>query len=828
MRSRLILVAIAACSAWFSVPAFAQTTDTAPVAFDDEILNSKRNMMSGPATALDHARAAEDVARAGPISPEQSIAIATAYWLQAEALNRLNEPNDAAPLVQRALGLLGPSSGDTKLKGDLILAQGRIARVLRDDELALKSFHTAHDIFVSLEQTRYQAIALQSLGSIYLDARDYKRALDFYERASEAHQGDPALDLASFNNRAQTHREIGHYGQSIELYTAAFGLAESLDSPMLKARTKSNIALSHLLTGDFEQALIDVEDSVSFIEETDASEWRPIILGVKGQVLGAMGDHKAAVQIFNLVFAGQDLTQTNTTYRDLHRAAYESYRNLENSAKALVHLEAFKRLDDSARDLAASANNVLVAAEFDFATQELEIVKLNAAQLRNSIALERSATQQQRLILIAGALFAVTIAIALGWGLFQTRASNARIAKVNASLEKTNTALDQANQVKTAFLATTSHELRTPLNGVLGIAQVMLADDGLSDEQRENVESIRGAGDSLLAVVSDILDVATIESGKFEITNSATNIAKIANDVNDLFRVTADDKNITLQVDMGDCPTTLMSDAMRMRQLLVNLVSNAVKFTESGSVQVHFKTLLQDGGEWLRIEVRDTGIGIPTDQLEAVFEPFHQVENGRTRRFGGTGLGLSICRKICRALNGNISVQSQVGHGTQFEIILPLNRLAPQTPDQDAGNERKIQSVADLDVLVVEDNLLNRTVIKALIDTRVASVTLAEDGVEALAALQERRFDLILMDKQMPNMDGITATKTIRAMTNGAENIYITAVTADAYDGAREELLECGMDDYLAKPVDADTLHDALQWAVDRGLRHQTRKGEAA
>lgn len=805
-----------------------QAAPMAVAAFDEVLLDAKKQMMGDPSAALHHARAAEDIARASAPSEEQTRQIAQAYWLQAEALNRLNRPGEAAPLVQRALGLIGEEAATTKLGGDLVLAQGRIARVLRDDQLALSSFHQAHDIFAALGATRYQAISLQSLGSIYQDARDYERVIDFYQRASAIHEGDPALDLASFNNRANALRELGRYSEALKLTASALALADNLDSPILRARILSNIASIDITAGDFVEALKKAEEALVLLEANGGKEWRPVVLGIKAQALTASGEHAAAAAIFDRIFEDLERDTATAPFRDIHDAAYKVYKRLGRSNDALVHLETFKTIDDSARELAADANNVLKAAEFDFATQELAIAQLQAARLKDEIALRKAGLAQRTTLLGSVIVLVLLVVAGLGWVLIGVRRSRRKIAEARDRLAESNTALDKANQAKTAFLAATSHEIRTPLNGILGMAQVMAESEDLSAAVLEQVEAISGAGNTLLAVVNDILDVATLESGDFHVAESPTDIVRVAGQVVGLFQEQADAKGIGLHLDTAGCPGLIISDEMRLRQVLFNLISNGIKFTSAGDVRVVIAPRQSVDGESLSIAVADSGIGIPDEQRESIFAAFHQVDGKRTRKFGGAGLGLAICRHITTALRGTISVQSQVGEGSRFEVLLPLQRAATPSQQRRAPAADAKTALDQLDVLVVEDNLLNRTVIKALLEKKVASMTLAEDGVQGIAALSEGTFDIVLMDKQMPNMDGLTAITTIRASDGPLAETYIVAITADAYDGAREELLTAGADDYLAKPVNLDTLVEALERSIDRGLTHRPHDDAAA
>ena len=269
-----------------------------------------------------------------------------------------------------------------------------------------------------------------------------------------------------------------------------------------------------------------------------------------------------------------------------------------------------------------------------------------------------------------------------------------------------------------------------------------------------------------------------------------------------------------------------MTDEMRLRQILFNLTSNAIKFTNRGRVTVTFAARETDGANRLHIDVADTGIGIPDTEFEHIFETFSQVDQGAARQFGGTGLGLAICRRLARAMGGDVTVTSVLGKGSVFSISLPLEAphyARPPTPETAATPAARAapRQLCELEVLLVEDNLINRKVVEQLLSPVVGEIDVAEDGVQGVEAVQTKHYDVVLMDKQMPNMDGVTATKTIRSMTGPAKDVYIIAVTADAFEGEKERLIAQGMDDYIAKPVNQDMLVQAILAGLEKGLKHR-------
>jgi len=373
-----------------------------------------------------------------------------------------------------------------------------------------------------------------------------------------------------------------------------------------------------------------------------------------------------------------------------------------------------------------------------------------------------------------------------------------------------NTA-EKANKAKSAFLATMSHELRTPLNGITGMAQLM-EDTGLDDRQRNYLHSLRSSGEVLLSLVNDILDFSKIEAGALEIDHHAFSLHTAVKTVEQLIQAQARSKGLEtkLHIDVDE-GSYFWGDGAKLTQVLTNLAGNAVKFTDEGEIDISIKTVETTPSDALLIfEVIDTGIGIPKEQLDNLFNAFTQVDTSISRRFGGTGLGLAISSGLIETMGGDrIHVESQVGKGTRFyfELRLPKSK-APQkvcapAPQSDTGKE--------LSILVVEDNKINRTVAKGLLEKMGHEVSLANDGQEGVDAVEERDFDLILMDIHMPRLNGLEATKQIRSHENRLKaNVPILALTADVMQDSIEEYARHGMQGYVAKPVRREALLDAL------------------
>ncbi len=379
-------------------------------------------------------------------------------------------------------------------------------------------------------------------------------------------------------------------------------------------------------------------------------------------------------------------------------------------------------------------------------------------------------------------------------------------------------AAEAADRAKSNFLAMMSHEIRTPLNSVLGFADLMLGTP-LDATQREHLRTIRSSGDALLVLLNDILDFSKIESGRMEVEIVATDLACCVREVLELYQLDAAEKKIALRSAISaDVPSHVLTDSSRLRQILVNLVGNAVKFTAAGEVRVAISLVAPN----LRFVVTDTGIGITGEQRERLFQPFTQADSSTTRRFGGTGLGLAISRRLAVLLGGHLDLADHAGPGSAFFFELPAR---PASVDQVAAlvgpPEVELffleadgpQAGPPRRVLVVDDNVLNRRLTSKLLEQLGAETDTAASAEESFAKLATERFDLVLMDVQMPGMDGLEATRRIRAeeAAGGRAPAIIAALTADAMVGDRERCLAAGMNDYLTKPLRREALARVLR-----------------
>ena len=430
----------------------------------------------------------------------------------------------------------------------------------------------------------------------------------------------------------------------------------------------------------------------------------------------------------------------------------------------------------------------------------------STATFLNDIAIDRGLIVGPRLIAFGFAFLILALAMSLAHRFHRTyRELEILRRDLEDRVEERTQQLFEANQAKSRFLATMSHEMRTPLNGVIGLTQLMLRTE-LSSVQRDYARKTLASGDALLALIDDVLDFSKIEAGKLTLDARPFVLRDVVEQSIELLATAAADKGLVLSFAIDDTtPEAVIGDPNRLRQILVNLIGNAVKFTERGAVRVASEAR----GDRLYFRVRDTGVGIAEDRLDRLFDAFTQVDAADRKLRGGTGLGLAICRRLCEAMGGTIWVESEAGHGSVFHFT--IEAVPAAAPASTSGPEHPQAGLPPLRLLLAEDDAVNLTVVRGMLKHLGLRADVAGNGLEVLEALDRQVYDAVLLDIQMPELDGLETARRIRRQPTAGQPPWLIAMTAHAVKGDRERCLAAGMDDYVSKPLKLDELRAALE-----------------
>jgi signal transduction histidine kinase/tetratricopeptide (TPR) repeat protein len=664
-------------------------------AFDRFVAHAQTLMMAHPDGALEDARHAAAIAEPRKNTRRYAEAMATALWLEAEALTRTGDISGARDAAGTASRFAANDGKLTKLDGDLALSRARIGESSGDYATALKNYQQAHAIFTKLGIARSQSLALLGLGDLYEKARDFAREIRYYREADQIYSGDPAITLAAANNLGFAYEQMGRYGEAIPRFQKALEIATALNSPILQGSILNNLAISFARAGKLTDAQRAADRALAVVKNRDEDGEGRFAWGAKAEIEYKHGDLYLAATDLQKAFHDVDLKTTTPTFRDMHEIAYKVYRAEGNFPLAMAHLEAFKRLDDQGRSLASSANLALLGAQFDFARQDLEIEHLKSAELERDIRLRKSQAEFQTVMFAAIVLAAVLLLLWIAWRHALLNRHRNAIAQKNTELMKTLSERDgeierrievesqlrlamqaaqQASRAKSHFLANMSHELRTPLNAIIGFSELMLSARMKQEKSRDYAANIAEGGRHLLAVLNNVLDMARIESGKVELEDHVVRLGDVVDHALSVLGGAEAHAGKEIR-SSGEGDIFVRGDEVRLRQAVINLVSNAVKFTSDGGV---IEIRIERVSDGVDLVVQDNGEGIPEDKLPIIMEPFGQAESTYARTHGGVGLGLPIVKSLIELHGGRFMIESDFGHGTVARLHLPEDRVVDE------------------------------------------------------------------------------------------------------------------------------------------------------
>ena len=681
---------------------------------------------------------------------------------------------------------------------------------------ALEHLQTAMSFAEQQDNRRLVGAAYFSLGSFFIkvekldDAERYfLKALPIFEEINER-RGVAVL----YGSLGIIYQQKGELDLGIEYLNRNIEIFHELGDYL-------SLAESYLIMAQFEKQLGNTDDALEhlntarvYAETAKDMNKKTLILLETGLVFLERKDFAKAEMNFNEALLLAHSLEVKENELKVHEAFVSLYKEMGDAEKSLWHLEHYNEVRDQLYPVTYGEDLLKIQTQFEAERREGELNSLRRIQAENTLEMERERTRLNTAIATIVFVLLLVGVMALRYN------SKAQAAKQmllhNRQLLEIGKELEHVNRVKSDFLANTSHEIRTPLNGILGMV-ALLSRSNMTKNQKEQVRAIDLSGKKLLDLVNDLLDLTKIEAGKIEIIYAPMSMAEALAPEIAIWEDMARAEGLGFKVEMDtDLPYKVTGASARIIQVLTNLIGNAVKFTESGSVRLGISIEKDFGQEvLLHFEVEDTGIGIAENKLAHLFERFSQIDSGLSRSFQGTGLGLAISRDLVRIMNGSIGVKSVEGKGSTFWFRLPMHINERERPRSEMESRSTKQDLAghllSLNVLVAEDNAINQAVIKGMLEHLGHTAIFAGNGEEVVAKVTSVLPDVILMDIQMPVMDGQEATKEIRKMNGNVAHIPIVAITANAMAGDAEKFIKLGMDAYLAKPVNIDRLQRTLE-----------------
>lgn len=630
----------------------------------------------------------------------------------------------------------------------------------------------------------------------------------------------------SYQFSSEIYSELKQLDKAKQYAKKALHFANTSGYPTLVHNSHNSMAKILIQSKEYEMALVHIDSALGISPDCDCKYIKEKDLTEKGNILNKMGRFNEALEVLEplkeIDFGGVFLNNNylaETYYnlgdyenalkqadyamkpftfidekRDAYSIKYKSWQALGDYKKAFENFELFHNLNDSIINMQSEQRVVQIDMENQYEKEKLE------AELNFQTQITQQKATKNLLMVLGGG--AILFALALFIRLRHSR-------KTKEIIEAEKQKAQASERAKHQFLANMSHEIRTPMNAIKGMTDILIRRQPKAD-QKEYLEGIKQSSDSLLVIINDILDISKIEANKIELEHETFSVTNLLKNVHSVMKFKAEEKGLELKKSISSENLTVKGDATRLRQILFNLIGNAIKFTEKGVVTTKITSEKEGNTVHLHFTVSDTGIGIEEDRIEKIFRSFEQAYSDTSRKFGGTGLGLSISKKLIELHKGKIWVESEKGKGSQFHFMIPyeiaedqIEQVQEQTSSSDTTAQLK-----DIRVLLVEDNQFNAVVAKEELEDAIENVRvdLAENGAIAVEKVKSNEYDIILMDVQMPKMNGYEATKTIRSFDNDKSKTPIIAMTANVLKEEVDKCYNVGMNDFIGKPFDTAEL----------------------